>query len=66
MKRALVAVLAVPGLALGFAFASPAEAQADSIWTYACWQARQYVADAYSYGDYETAQDIENWVATYC
>lgn len=33
---------------------------------YACWQARQFIAEAYSYGDYETAQYIEEWVAQYC
>jgi hypothetical protein len=71
MKRRILALLAVPALALGIAFAPPGtdEAQAmpiPDLSGYACWQARQYVAEAYSYGDYETAQYIEEWVAQYC
>ena len=68
MKRRLFAMLAVPALALGFGFASPGtdEAQADSIHDYACWQMKQYVSEAYSYGDVDTAQDLEGWVARYC
>ncbi len=72
MKRRILALLAVPALALGFAFASPGtdEAQAmpplPDLSGYACWQMRQYITDAYSYGDVDTAQYLEGLVAQHC
>ena len=71
MKRRFVALLAVPALALGFALASPGTDEAKAfpipdLSSYACWQTKQWVADAYSYGDVDTAQYLEDWVATYC
>jgi hypothetical protein len=72
MKRRFFAALAVPALALGFAFASPGtdEAQAmpplPDLSGYACWQVKQWAADSYSYGDYETAQYLEEWIGQYC
>ena len=71
MKRRFFALLAVPALALGLALASPGtdEAQAmpiPDLSSVGCYFAKQMVADAYSYGDVDTAQYIEDWVATYC
>jgi hypothetical protein len=72
MKRRILALLAIPALALGFGFASPGTEEARAmppfpdLTGYACWQVRQYVADAYSYGDVDTAQYLEDWVAQYC
>jgi hypothetical protein len=54
MKRRFFAALAVPALALGFAFASPGTDEAQAMPTlpdlsgYGCWQMKQWAADPYS------------------